>query len=57
MNSEKERFVETGKRSAAGVALALLTVVGEVGRAEAQASLLTKTAERQTMTTQILLQH
>jgi hypothetical protein len=52
MNSEKERFVETGKRSAAGVALALLTVVGEVGRVEAQASLLTKTAERQTMTTQ-----
>jgi hypothetical protein len=52
MNSEQERFVETRKRRAGGVALALLMVVGGVGHLQSQASLLTTSAERLTMTTQ-----
>jgi len=50
MNSALVRFAGTRKRSAAGMALALLMAVG--GRVQAEASLLTMSAERQTMTTQ-----
>jgi len=52
MSRQKEQFVGTGKRSAAGVALVMLMVGGGAVHVQAQTSLLQTNEERQTMTTQ-----